>query len=258
MRRKSNDWQLIRRYLDKHDVDAFEHLMKRHYDTVYSYVLARSPQQSEASYLTQRIWTAVVDQLDEFEPTMDFLRFLTDISHEIITEFQRAQASPPAIAPVETYSSTQPEVRPEPQVPVMESEGASHERFVSEQLRSLSCEERMIYLLKEVSDHPLSTGLSWERLADFNGIDSQDAWDRFELVRKLLLEKHHQDMGKKRLECLDLLIFLVWTQANRPSQNQIFSWHYYSDLTGMATLQLQMDYRSAEKKLAKASDNDDY
>lgn len=255
MRRKSNDWQLIRRYLDKHDVDAFEHLMKRHYDTVYSYVLARSPQQSEASYLTQRIWTTVVDQLDEFESSMGFQRFLTDISHEIITEFQRAQPSSPV--PATAYSSTQQEVQPEPPDPLPELESARDERFISEHLRILTCEERMIYLLKEISDHPLSTELTWEMLADFNGIDSQDAWDRFELVRKLLLEKHHQDTGSKRLTCLDLLIFLVWTQAKRPNQKQIFSWHYFSDLTGISTMQLQIDYRKAEKKLAMESNEDD-
>lgn len=255
MRRRPTDWQLICRYLDKHDINAFENLMQRHYDTAYSYVLARSPQQTEASYLTQRVWTTTVDRLEEFEQSMSFPSFITDISNEVTTEFQRNRGNVPA---PETHPPTErPPNTTEPPIEPTDSRSLAEERFNSEELSSMNCEERMIYLLKALSDHRDPVKLTWEALADFNGIDSQDAWDRFELVRKILIKKQHKDSGSKRLECEDLLIFLVWTQANRTNDSQTFSWNYFAELTGIPAIQLQLRYRSALRKTSRGLRNDD-
>lgn len=254
--RRSNDWQLIRRYLNRRDVGSFEKLMQRHYDTSYSYVLARSPQQREAAFLTQKVWTSIVERLPTFEPQMDFEPFLFEVSNEVITEFQHDQAKTPAQSvtpePATTPAELEPQAAIEPHSWPIEVE---EKQLDHRKLRAMSCQERMAYLLKKVSDSELKIRLSWEDLAAVTGLDTGDVWDRFEFVRKTILMKHHFDTGKKRLECEDLLIFLVWTQANQPERPHLYSWHYFSELTGIPTLQLQLDYRSAVKKMSEELNN---
>jgi len=68
-------------------------------------------------------------------------------------------------------------------------------------------------------------------MAELNGIDEQTAWSRFETARNALLSCLNDDQSSSpNLDEESLLIFLVWTQSQRLSKQQEFTWDYFSGL----------------------------
>jgi len=115
----------------------------------------------------------------------------------------------------------------------------------------LICEQRLAFLLMHESEHwEEKRRLGWQHLAQMNGMDAQEAWSRFEVFRNKLLQKVSSHSSED-LDCDSLLVFLIWTQAQRLEKQQSFTWDYFSEVLGVSVNTLKTRYRTALKKLAQ-------
>ena len=249
------DWNLIRRYLDHADERAFERLMRRHYDSVYHRLLSHCKHPQDAEDMAQQLWVRVVKNLASYVDDSKFSSFLMRATSNILTDYwRRKSVKDQVIQQVLSDEETDAfEMPPDQGIGV----SALHE--VQDQVSYLTrklipelvCEQRLAFLLMHESEHwEEKRRLGWQHLADLNGMDAQEAWSRFEAFRNKLLQ-HINGRSSDEPDCDSLLIFLIWTQAQRLEKRQPFTWDYFAEILGVSVNTLKGRYRTALKKLAE-------
>jgi RNA polymerase sigma-70 factor (ECF subfamily) len=250
-----SDGDLIRRYLDYADERAFERLMRRHYDSVYHRLLSHCKHPQDAEDMTQQLWVRVVNNLASYADDGRFSSFLMRATSNILTDYWRRKGvKDQVIQQVFSDEDTDAfEMAPDPSIGVSTLHEVQDQvsYLIRKLIPELTCEQRLAFLLMHESEHwEEKRRLGWQHLADLNGIDAQEAWNRFEAFRNKLLQQINGH-SKEEPDCDSLLIFLIWTQSQRLEKRQSFTWDYFAEVLGVSVNTLKGRYRTALKKLAQ-------
>ncbi len=256
MTEQKTDWTLIRAYLDHADERSFETLLKRHYDFVYKRLLRHCKHPEDAADMAQQLWIRVVNNLGNYRDDGKFPAFLMRATSNMLTDYWRRKGVKDKVIqglPADDETDL---------IDIAVSETADGERLLEAQqqvsyltqtlIPRLVCEQRLAFLLIHESEHwEEKHRLGWCHLAELNGISEQAAWTCFEQVRNyLMIFMQGEKAAGDAPDCEAMLIFLVWTQAQRLSKKQEFTWDYFSKILGVSTNTLKTRYRTALKKLA--------
>ena len=258
MQDELTDGDLIKRYLQANDEEALQTLVRRYYDSTRRRFLSHCRHAGDADDLTQQLWVRVIDSLENYRDDGRFHAFLNRISTNLLTDYWRRKGIRNKVIEQRLEQS-----EPDPISLAPASDGDSQTRcemqqeidyLIKELIPALPWEQRLAFLLRHESEYwEGKQRLGWNHIAELNGIDESGAWHRFEQARnKLLLRAHggHR-CGEEELDGESLLIFLVWTQAQRPSKLQEFTWDYFAGLLNVSTNTLKTRYRAALKKLGE-------
>lgn len=257
MAEETTDGELITRYIKDGDQSAFEILLRRHHDRVFWRFLKRCGNRADAEDLTQQLWIRVVDNLDNYSDQDKFGPFLATIGTNLLNDHWRRKGvrsaafvdwnddeeDMPRLDPASREGSAEDQV--------LRGEAINH--LVSNLIPSLPAEQRMIYLLRHESEHwEESSRLEWSHLAELNGMSVDEAWSKFESARHSLMGMANNDEAEQpdSPDNDELLMFLVWTQAQRPNKEQKYTESYFADLIGVPVNTLKTRYRAASKSLA--------
>jgi len=251
------DGELIRRYTVDGDQSAFETLLRRHHDRVFWRFLKRCGNRADAEDLTQQLWVRVVDNLKNYKDEDKFGQFLATIGTNLLNDHWRRKGV--RSAAFVDWNDDEDDV---PQLDPASGEGSAEDQvirgeainhLVSNLIPSLPAEQRMIYLLRHESEHwEESSRLEWSHLAELNGVSVDEAWGQFESARQSLMSKvTGADDEPDDPDTDELLMFLVWTQAQRPNKEKKFTEGYFADLLGVPVNTLKTRYRAASKSLAE-------
>lgn len=256
---KLTDGNLIERYLREGDHRAFEVLVWRHYDTTRQRFLAHCRNAGDADDLAQQLWMRVIDNLENYHDDGRFPAFLNRISTNLLTDYWRRKGTR---SKVFSEPSQHDETDPVALAPAPDGDTESScetqqeiDFLVKQLIPDLPWEQRLVFLLRHESEYwEEKQRLGWNHLAELNGIDESTAWHRFERARNKLVAAWHGKAPRRSEDALDgesLLIFLVWTQAQRASKLQEFTWDYFADLLNVSSNTLKTRYRAALKKLGE-------
>ncbi len=251
-----SDGELIERYLHGGSEQAFRVLVERHYSATYSRFARQCGNPDDAADLTQQLWIRVLKNLHGYRDDDRFPAFLNRIATNLLTDYWRHKGVTGRVFkkrpgrddtdPVEL--AVAPTSDPE-----SDHELARQIRhLVKKLIPALPWEQRLVFLLRHESEYwEEKRRLEWSHLAELNGIDRETAWSRFEQARNLLVEQLHGETGSPPPKPDDeaLLVFLVWTQAQRLSKQQEFTWDYFARLLNVSANTLKTRYRAAVRKL---------
>lgn len=251
----TTDWELIQAYLDKGNERAFEQLMSRHYDSVYRRLLSHCKHPDDAADMSQQLWIRVVNNLPNYQDDGKFPSFLMRSTSNMLTDYWRRKGvKDQVIQQTLTEDEADAVELAADQGTDMSGLYEAHNQvtyLTRTLIPELMCEQRLAFLLMHESEHwEEKRRLGWQHLAELNGIDAAQAWRRFEGFRNGLLQSVHGSAGSEQ-DCDSLLVFLIWTQAQRLEKRQSFTWDYFAEILGVSTNTLKTRYRTALKKLAQ-------
>ncbi len=252
-----SDGELIKRYLHENSEQAFKELIDRHYNNTKRRFFNHCHNSEDAADLTQQLWIRVVNNLDNYHDDGRFPSFLNRISTNLLTDHWRRKGVKNRVI---SESQEDDEIDFIDQAPAANTDvGKNYDNqrqvdyLVKKLIPALPCDQRLVFLLRHESEYwEEKQRLEWNHIAELNGIDQQTAWSRFEQTRNSLIT--HLSSNNKSPPDLDnesLLIFFVWTQAQRLSKKQEFTWDYFAELLSVSTNTLKTRYRAAMKKLGE-------
>ncbi|MGI9303355.1 MAG: RNA polymerase sigma factor [Gammaproteobacteria bacterium] len=245
-----SDDQLIRRYIGNGCEASFETLLRRHYDAVFSRFIRRCRHRADAEDLSQQLWVRVIDNLDNYHGEGKFAAFLNTIATNLINDYWRrcgARANVFAATGTRDNDSLHAADVRTPEDQVIDDEAIAY--LACELIPGLPAEQRLIYLLRHESEHwEEKQRLQWRQLAELNGVDVPRAWRLFERARNKLMRAG----GDKAqdLSCDETIMFLVWTQAQRPAKDRRYTDEYFAELMGVSVNTLKTRYRAAVRQLS--------
>jgi len=256
------DGELIKRYLTDADDSAFEILLERHYDLTYKRFLHRCRIPDDAADLTQQLWMQVLKNLENYQDFGKFPAFLMRSASNLLTDYWRRNGVKDNVindAPSlqgqdsdQNYDYIENATEPGPDIDTKLALQAQIKYLTQTLIPTLPCEQRLAFLLKHESEYwEYKSRLSWQHLAELNGMSEQDAWGKFETVRNHLVTRENGGKTKTACTCESMLIFLVWTQAQRRLKNQDFTWQYYAKILNISENTLKTRYRAALKNLSQ-------
>ena len=253
---EATDAELIRRYVKQGDQQAFEQLMGLYYDSTYRRFLRRCQNKEDAADLTQQLWIKMVTKLENYQDEGKFAAFLTRSASNLLTDYWRHKGVVNKVMVEHTEdadSSLMERISDAAPDPLENTRLDEEINLLTRKLiPALPCEQRMAWLLRHESEFwEDKQPLRWDHLAELNGIDEQTAWQQFEELRNQLLTHAHPESANFNLkgDCEKALIFLVWTQAQRPSKKQDFTWDYLASLLGITANALKLRYQKALSSL---------
>ena len=250
-----SDWELIRAYLDDANERAFGQLMSRHYDSVYRRLLSHCKHPHDAEDMAQQLWVRIVNNLPNYQDDGKFPSFLMRSTTNMLTDYWRRKGVKDQVIQ-QTFTEEETDAI---EMAADQGIGVSALHEVQDQVAYLTgtlipeliCEQRLAFLLMHESEHwEEKRRLGWQHLAEMNGMDAQEAWGRFEAFRNKLLQSVSGHSNEEP-DCDSLLVFLIWTQAQRLEKRQSFTWDYFSEVLGVSVNTLKTRYRTALKKLAQ-------
>jgi len=257
-----SDENLIAAYLQG-DRAASDILVNRHYSSTYNRIhsgLQRYPggrnRPDLSADLTQNTWKNVIRSLDSYKDEEKFPNWVNRIAGNVIIDWYRKdqERTVPIVDPLAKGDIDDNQMN-DPYYGVASAADPEQDAILQEQVSlmmsyipTLPANQRMVFLLRFESNlwEP-GQPLTWDHLAQLNAISVDEAWDRFNRARDDLLT------GKKlsEIDTEDLLIFMVWTQANRPNKPTKITMSYFADILGESENTLTTQYRTAVKKLNK-------
>ncbi len=261
------DGELIKRYLTDADDSAFEILLERHYDLTYKRFLYRCRNPDDAADLTQQLWMQVLKNLKSYQDFGKFPAFLMRSASNLLTDYWRHTGIKEKVihdTPSQRQNANQNEndspsfdyienaAEPGPDIDTKLALQEQIQYLTQKLIPALPCDQRLAFLLKHESEYwEYKSRLSWQHLAELNGITEQDAWEKFEKARNQLVTRENGGEVNTACSCESMLIFLVWTQAQRRLKNQEFTWQYYAKILNVSENTLKTRYRSALKNLSR-------
>jgi RNA polymerase sigma-70 factor (ECF subfamily) len=259
---KTTDAELIRRYVQEADQQAFEQLMARYHDTTYRRFLKRCKNVDDAADLTQQLWINMVTKLDNYQDEGKFAAFLTRSASNLLTDYWRHKGVVNRVMVEDdddadlSLMAKATNAAPDPLENIQLYDEIN--TLTRELIPALPCEQRLAWLLRHESEFwEEKRPLKWDHLAELNGIDEETAWQHFEDLRNKLIAQVHPEAPRLDLQrdCEQVLVFLVWTQAQRLSKKQDFTWDYLADLLGITSNALKLRYRKALASLKEGLSN---
>lgn len=248
--RESTDAELVAAYLDHGDQRAFEILLDRHHPRVLRRIRRYIRSNADIEDLLQQVWMRVLDNIGDYREQGKFGAYVDRVAANLLTDEWRRRSrrdqTEIAVDDDEIFVDTD--------LASADIPGRIHDLQAMDYLTGvliprLPCEQRLAFLLKHESEYwDGKKRLEWDHLASLNGIDTDEAWRRFERVRNHAVSERTPDDSPGSEE---MLIFLVWTQAQRPSKKAIFTEQYFADLLDMPVGTFKTRYRAATQALSE-------
>ncbi len=251
------DGALIRAFVSEGDQSAFDTLLRRYYQKMHSRIARKIREDDTAHDLCQTLWMRVLSNLQNYEDDQKFDHYLNTIASNLIKDHWRGDRSSQEASLVDEDgedlgeflmdSATQGQSDEESRL--MHREAI--EALIHHVIPSLSCEQRLVYLLRHESEFwDNKQPFEWQHLAELNGITVNEAGELFEETRDQLVR---QGNGGEQvsLSCESNLVFLLWTQARRLNKNTKLTEQYFADLLNMPLNTFKTRYRASVKAIAE-------
>ena len=246
------DRELIERYRFNRDEAAARQLLQRHYKSVFDRLKSRLTLQ-DAEDCSQKLWTRFFNNIDSYVDSDRFEHYLSKaISNTLKEQWRNNESFSSRIDLNEDEevlervgASASGHASDSPEAAVIREEEVNY--LVDNLIPGLAPEQRLVWLLTHESefwdpDQPMS----WDMLARLNGIDPIRAWSRFQSARKSLMG---DGGGLSQVDAQDLIIFMVWSQSQRPEKKTRYTLNYFADLLGESENTLKTRYRKAKSIL---------
>lgn len=249
------DGMLIKRYVEGGDEKAFELLMQRHYKMTYHRFLKNTQNPDHALDLTQQLWMQMVRHLSSYQDEGKFPSYLMLCASNLLTDFWRRKGVRNEVM-VDLSTDEQQDMYTNVADPYANTEAdidlnQQIDFLTSRLIPALPCEQRLVFLIKHESEYwEEKKRLSWKQLAQLNGLDEDKVWEYFERVRNNMLCNTTGGEAERETSCDAILIFLVWSQAQRVSKKQDYTWGYFAKILNIPENTLKTRYRAALKTLA--------
>ncbi len=250
-----SDGELINRYVEAGDQNAMRLLVGRHYDILYRRFRRELKNEADAEDCAQRVWVQVARNLGSYTHEGKFPQFLSTITTNMIKEHWRNKSTREKVVVAEDADMDYDRLVSmaddrTPERALINDEIVNH--LVRDLIPALPSEQRAAWLLRHESEYwEPGKRLEWNHLAELNGVDVPTAWSIFERARAKFMSAIHSSQ-QTEVDADEILIFLVWTQAQRAEKNESFSWDYFSALIGVPVNTMKTRYRSAQKRLAES------
>lgn len=251
------DGQLIASYVKQTNKAALDTLLHRHYDTTYRRFLKQCQSPDDAADLTQQLWLHVVKQLPQYNDLDKFPSYLMRCVSNLLTDHRRRNNVKNRVIREKTDSESDNKEEQASADPGHSAEKTAEllqqiNHLVNTLVPQLPCAQRFAFLIKHESEFwEHKQRLSWKQLAELNGIDVDKAWKMFEQVRNELCRTDREHSYGLSINNDAHLIFVIWTQAQRPVKKCEYTWEYYSEILSMPKNTLKTHYRRALLSLQK-------
>lgn len=260
--KNASDGELIKHYVQhrgKSDV-AMRELVGRHHEQMYARFLSKVKNESDAHDLQQELWSRVAQNLHRYNDEGKFAHYLSKLASNIVIDFYR-KAGRDKENLVDTASATaNDDDHDDWQFNQLETPAQNAEEQVSDNelvhhlttvlIPQLPVEQRTAWLLRHESEYwEPSSRFEWRHLAQLNGLSAEEVATIFDSARYKLMTSTSKG---RDLEEIELLVFMVWTQAQRLDKSANFTWDYFADLLGQPVNTMKTRYRTAQKSLNKS------
>jgi len=255
------DGELISRYV-KHRSDsdtAMRVLIQRYRSSLHSRLLAGVHNKDDVNDLQQELWSRVARNLHRYQDHGKFEHYLSKIKTSVLTDYYRKGGREKEIFSDQPIRQDDDEPNALVDSYVDETQDTEQQASDSELIQHLTMvlipalpvEQRAAWLLRHESEYwEASRPFEWSHLAKLNGMSEKDASLVFETARNKLMSGSTN--GKvTTLDETELLIFLVWTQAQRYEKTTNFTWDYFAEILGQPVNTMKTRYRTAQKTLDK-------
>ena len=257
---EESDAALIERYVNGRSEAAMRALVERHHATIHRRFRRELGNDADADDWSQRLWVRVVGRLAEYRDEGKFPQFLSTIATNMIKDHWRRRAAHDRVL-VESDDTEEEHARRgrldddvDPERATINDEMVAH--LTGTLIPALPSEQRAAWLLRHESEYwEPGRPFEWTHLAELNGIGVGEAWRAFESARSKLMRGARGAGAAERIDADEEAIFLVWTQAQRATKDEDFSWDYFAELLGVPVNTMKTRYRTAQKRLAEALDD---
>jgi len=260
------DDELVIRFLKEKDDNIFRVLVERHHDRLFSRFISELKNRADATDIEQQLWLKVFRSLNSYHGEGKFAEYLSRIAGNLLKDFWRSNGRRADVFVENQYfcddetsddlfASFSESATDCVKGGDQESELINNEQIqylVSVLIPSLAVEQRMAWLLRHESEYWESDQrLEWHHLAALNGLGEDEAWSLFETARNKLMST----LGKSKTQSEPLLeeealMFTVWTQAQRLSKKEQYTWEYFAQLLDVPANTMKTRYRTAQKILS--------
>lgn len=228
---------------------GFDEFVNQYYRDTYRYIygLCKRWHTGDTSILVedlnQQLWENAFKHFDKLKAADEPLAYLRSMASNLVSQQKNDPGLPlPEAESLGGYADASPDL------------SAKIAYLHNELVPKLSCKQRLAYLLYHESE--LWEGevrLGWQELAKLNGMSVEQATEKFERARASLMQVYHRDEGwdSVDIDCEEMLVYLVWTQAQRANKKGKFTWQYFADLLSVKPNVLIVRYRDAVRNLEK-------
>jgi len=256
---QNTDGELISHYVQHRGRSdaAMRVLIERYRSSMHSRLMAGVHNREDVHDLQQELWSRVARNLHRYQDEGKFEHYLSKIKTNVLTDYYRRGGRAKEVfidqpnrdgedessTIVESYADSAQDTEQQ----ASNSELIQHLTTVL--IPALPVEQRAAWLLRHESEYwESSQPFEWNHLAELNGMSEQDAAQVFETARNKLLGGSANGKVVK-LEEIELLVFLVWTQAQRYEKSTNFTWDYFAEILGQPVNTMKTRYRTAQKNL---------
>ena len=182
-----NDQQLIARYLEG-DERAFEELLNRHQQKIYTSIYLFVKEQSLAEDIFQEVFIKIIDTLrkGKYNHEGKFLQWALRISYNMCVDYFRRTKRRPQVSPTETFDifDVLPLTEENAEQNIIRSQ--THDK-VSKLVNMLPPEQREVVILRHYAD------MSFKEIAKLTRVSINTALGRMRYalinIRKMVAEK---------------------------------------------------------------------
>lgn len=261
-----SDAELIQLYVQRRGESdgALRALIERHNQQMFDRFLAKVHDKTIAADLVQELWTKVAASLHRYKDEGKFEHYLSKLHSNVRIDFYRKSGRDKDVfvdnksvganddfteGDNDYYANNleDPGQNTEEQV----SNDALAEYLSGVLIPALPIEQRAAWLLRHESEYWEATQrFEWHHLAELNNLTEHETAMLFESARHKLMTA--TSVGSGALDELEILVFLVWTQAQRLDKSQKFTWDYFAQLLGQPVNTMKTRYRTAQMSLQKS------
>jgi len=238
-----SDSDLVKEWQTAQCDKALNVLVKRHYKTIYRRMKAKTNNREDAKEITQDAFLKLVKNLESYKDNGKFTNFLNTIATTTLIDFYRKNGTSFDEESLEYEMQLDNENSRNDDISYLAEKKVEY--LTTHCVPQLPPKERLVFLLLHESElWDSDTPLEWSHIATLNGIDKETAWARFESAREILMK----GLPAEKVDIEELLIFLLWTQANRPFKTG-YTLKYFANLIGEAEQNLRNWSHKAKNNL---------
>lgn len=254
-----SDGELIQVFVDDRNERAFDTLLRRHYQRLYHRFLGKIRNEATAHDLCQTLWMRVLSHLSDYKDDQKFEHYLNTIASNLLKDHWRGDKSSSEVSLYGDEDDAMGEAAALDQV--MDSEIDEERNFINREaidvlinkvIPSLPCDQRLVYLLRHEAElWDDAQPFEWQHMAELNGMAVEEVSELFINARDKLVQHANGGNGESALECIENLVFLMWTQTGRIDKRSKLTEQYFADLLNMPVNTFKTRYRASVKALGE-------
>lgn len=253
-----DDGELIQLFIIEKDVQAYDALVRRYYDSLYGRFLVQVENSAEAEDLSQNLWIKVLNYLPNYQDENKFPHLLNKIATNLLRDrwqknkqHHEYEHSEKSLTPHE-FESTNPT-----EDHLIQQKKIQHltETLIPQMPRHL----RIAFLLKHESEYwDDKQPFRWEHLASLNNMDIETAGKNFQFARDKLMSHYYASTDEKVVDVSldELEIFVLWTQAQRGNKRIKITENDLAKLMNLPLNTFKTHYRRAIEFLNQQLDKE--